>query len=404
MDSANTVSKTERPNLKIYFFSPFCLLRNTVNRIFDVRMCDAFAANVKEVTIVHPYTYMKDNLKRKKIIESYLISNRIYMRMQYTPLDEKTGKHIRGWMLLLSFTLSTLRIVIENAGNLKNTVIISRASLLLMPAIFLKKIFGNLMPLRTVLQIHEIKDSKASRWVYQNSSGLMPNTQTAKSVLIERENISQHKICVMNAPAFDYSKTDCSKQDARKKINFDLNIPLVVYTGKVGINVYELYYFIDTAKLLPQYHFLSVGGKKSIVDYFKNLCRERGINNITFIGFLSNALDVRYYQLAADVLVSYHTSRSHPVEFNYPQKIQEYISTKNPIVTPDHPATRDIINSGNAFFVQPDNPSSLAEGITEAMENKTLANQKANVAFEISKKITISNRADDFLNFISLLK
>lgn len=369
-----------------------------------MRMCDAFAGAGAKVVLTFPYFYMKENLKRDQLFEAYGCKHSFTLRMQPTPLTSKTRNTIRSFILFCAFTLSTFRILLGNMGSMKKVVLVSRETIPLMPVLLLKKLFGKLIPVRVVIQLHELKKGSMHRWVYRHCSGLMPNVPLAKKVLEERDHISPEKMLVMNAPMVDFAPDDISREEARKKINYTSRIPLVVYTGKVGMKVAELNYLIDAAALLPAYQFMFTGGRKEVVDHYNVICRERGIHNVSFTGFLPEARWVRYYQLAADVLVSYYNSKDHLTDYNYPQKIQEYISTHNPVVTPDFGATREIISDQNAFIVAPENVKALAEGIQSAVENKALAAQKAAAAYAVSRTTTFDYKIADFLRFFRTLK
>lgn len=369
-----------------------------------MRMCDAFAAHNIDVTVVFPYTYLKENLSLKNLHYNYDTKHPFAFRMQYVPLSEKTGPGLRSVILLISFFFSSLRIIISNIGNLNNTIIVSREILPVLPVLFLKKIFNRLIPIRVVPQLHEIKKEALKSWAYRQASGIMVNVPKAKADIVTSLKIGESKIHVMNAPMIDFSKTDCSKKEARIKINYHSNSPLVVYTGKISIHAKELIYILEAASILKEFTFMLTGGKEKNIQSLKKYCSKNNINNVLFTGFMNNLNEVRYYQLAADVLVSYYTSLDHPVEYNYPQKLQEYISTFNPVVTPDFEATRGVINNTNVFFVEPDNPAALADGIRLATENKALAKQKVERAFEASKTITYENKSVDFLIFLETIK
>ena len=369
-----------------------------------MRMCDAIQGAGTPVTLVFPYIYQKENLKKNQLFNAYNTKNRFGLRMLYTPLSIKTPSLLRNLILIVAFFLATLRIFFSNTSRLKSTLIISRDVIPLVPVIILKKIFGKMFPVKVVIQLHELKNKKLHRWVYRNCSGLMPNVPLAKKILMEKENIPAEKIIVMNAPMVDFVPADCTKEEARKKINYKDPQPLIVYTGKLGADVAEVEYILDAAQLLPEFRFILTGGKQKAVDHFQKMCEDRKLKNVTLTGFLPDVYSVRYYQLAADVLVSYYNTRDHLVDFNYPQKVQEYISTGNPVVTPDFKATREVINESNAFIVEPDNVKSLAEGIRLAIENKSLALQKAEAAFKVSRTLTFDARMKEFMNFFSLLK
>ncbi len=392
------------PKLKIYFFSPFCIKRNTTNRIFDMRMCDAIVGHGVPVTVVYSYLYMKENQPEKELFRAYGLDHTFNLRMQYTPLHEKTPSSLRFIVQLISFFISTLRIMLENVGRLNHTVIITREVAVAFPPLFIKKILGPLAPFKVIPHLDEVKNYKMKRWAYRHVNGILPVVSSVKQILMKEEGISEEKFCVMYAPVINFSKTDCSKEEARKKIKYDSSVPLIVYTGKIGRGNVELEYILETAKLLPQYNFMFTGGRDASVKYFREWCEKNQLGNTTFTGFFDNVSQVRYYQLAADVLVSYYNTKDHMVDFNYPQKLQEYISTKNPCVTPDFAATRDVITSENVFFVEPDNPIALAEGIKDAVQNKELAKKKAAAAFEASKKVTFESRTTEFLEFFSRLK
>ncbi|MFM7217727.1 MAG: glycosyltransferase, partial [Bacteroidota bacterium] len=158
-------------------------------------------------------------------------------------------------------------------------------------------------------------------------------------------------------------------------------------------------YIFEAASLCPDYIFLFTGGRTSAVSEVQKHCTLLGLKNVRFTGFMNDSTQVRYYQLAADVLVSYYTAKDHMVEYNYPQKINEYFTTGNPVVTPDFPATRDIVNNRNAIFVLPDNPTDLARGIRLAVEDRDSADKIARQALVDMKELTFEKRTAELLRF-----
>ena len=88
------------------------------------------------------------------------------------------------------------------------------------------------------------------------------------------------------------------------------------------------------------------------------------------------------------------------IEFNYPQKVNEYLSTRNPVVTPDFPATRDVLNDKNVLFVKPDNVDSLVGGIQTLVTNKGLATSIAEQAYRDVQNLSFDKRAAEFVSFI----
>jgi len=367
-----------------------------------MRLCDGLAGNGANIAIIHPYTYMKENISCKDIYKSYGVKERFSVRMLYTPLFELSGKYFTFSVLVTAFTITTLRIIAVNIGGVNNVIILSRDIKVVLPALILKKIFGRLFRVRIVLIVPEIRPGKLYHWAVRNVDGLCANVSSASDQLITKYNIKPENIFLLLAPVPDY-KNDISKAEARKIIGYNSSTPLIVYTGKVGLGVQELFYILDAAEILRDYHFMFTGGRQSAVEYFRKLCSERKLYNITFTGFFNNSTFVRNYQLAADVLVSYYTRADHTVEHSYPQKINEYMSTFNPVVTPNFAATRDVINENNAIFVEPENPVSLAQGIKKAIEDKEHSAKIAKQAYLDVQQLAFEKVTKRILQYLETL-
>jgi glycosyltransferase involved in cell wall biosynthesis len=390
---------SDKKVLDIYIFSPFCLLRPTTNRIFDMRLADGFAGHGERVTVVHPYVYMKDNIRKSEIPKSYGLKSIVFTSMLPTPLPEHPNSFLRLITMQAAFSIYSLWILMKSIFSRKEAVIFSRDPKLLFPVLSLKKIFGRLMRMKIIYMCAEVKDNFVLKFVLRNVNGVFAGVTSTVKAMQKLVPLPENKFMLALAPVPAFTN-DCSKEEARKIIGYNSTEPLIVYTGKLGPDVNELIYILEAARLLPEFRFMATGGRQAHVDYFRNSCAEKGISNVTFTGFFNDSTYVRYYQLAADVLISYYTSKDHLVEFNYPQKLNEYLSTRNPIVTPDFEATRDIINDRNVFFAQPDNPESLAAVIKNIVSNKESAAKISNQAFEDSKGLTFESKTRDLIDFI----
>ncbi|MEO8085346.1 MAG: glycosyltransferase family 4 protein [Bacteroidota bacterium] len=390
-------------DVDIYLFSPFCLLRPTTNRIFDMRLCDAFAGEHVDVTIIYPFTYMKENILKSEIPKSYGVRNVVKTRILLTPLREHSSRLWFMLVLVTGFSFSAFRIFVSKIFSRKETVIFSRDAKLLLSALLLKNIFGKLLKVKVIYICSEVKNSMLFRFVIRNADGIMAGVTATKNAIQEIVPVPPEKFILALAPIPAYDN-DCPKEEARRIIKYDNPKPLVVYTGKISPGLNELIYILAAAADLPEYQFLATGGKQSNVEHYRRYCEERNIGNVAFTGFFNDSTYVRYYQLAADVLVSYYNDKDHFVEYNYPQKLNEYLSTRNPIVTPDFPATQDIINETNVYFVDPDNPKALAAGIKKLIEDKELARKISDQAFLDSKKITFKGKVQEILRFTGSLK
>ena len=79
------------------------------------------------------------------------------------------------------------------------------------------------------------------------------------------------------------------------------------------------------------------------------------------------------------------------------------MAARRPIVTPDYPATRDILNESNAIFVKPENSASLAAGIKRAVGNSAEAEHVAEQAYQDVQEITFKKRTRVLINFLKAL-
>lgn len=362
-------------------------------------MSDSMAGNGAKVTIVYPFVYMKENITRKEIAASYGLKNNVSTRMQLTWMREHSGSLYSFIVMMIAFSCSVLRIGVSQLFSRKEAIIFSRDAKLLIPAILLRKVTGKLLKLKIVFMAAEVKDKPIYKWVVKNSNGVFAGVTTTRDAIMKIVPVPKEKFILSLAPVPVY-ESDPTKEVARMRINYHEKTPLIVYTGKLGMDVLELTYIIKAAKLLPKYKFLFTGGRDSAVTSVKEYCSSIGVANAIFTGFFNDSTVVRNYQLAADILVSYYTSKDHMVDFNYPQKINEYMSTGNPIVTPDFPATKDVLNQKNVHFVAPDNEAALADGIRFLVEHPDHAKKLSAQAMQDIKPLSFDSKTNELLNWI----
>jgi alpha-1,6-mannosyltransferase len=101
--------------------------------------------------------------------------------------------------------------------------------------------------------------------------------------------------------------------------------------------------------------------------------------------------------------VSYYTSAEHLTRYQLPNKTCEYMLAGSPIVTCDFPATRDVLNSGNAIFVSPEDGAALADGIRQAVENPGSSAALARRARADVTEMTYRRRAAQLAGFFRKL-
>ena len=146
--------------------------------------------------------------------------------------------------------------------------------------------------------------------------------------------------------------------EARRQIGLRSG-PIVMCTGHLyagrGADL-----FLALAKLIPQAHFVWVGGRPEDINTWKQRAQAESISNITFTGFIPNR-DLPLYQAAADILLMPYSrsimgssGTADSASVASPMKMFEYMAAGRAIVSADLPVIREVLNEGSAVFCKPD--------------------------------------------------
>ncbi len=391
-------------DIKIFYFTLYDILRIQTNQIGDVRLCEGFAENGCDVELIVPYVIRKDNLSKDEVLNYYHVSKPFKIRYLKTRFRDSTTMKLRVVIILPLITLKAISAVIKNRKRNTMVIFMSRNQKLLIPIMMLKKVFRLGRRFLTISWVHEVLPKRLTAWAYRNSDGVVGTNSAINEDLNHMIKIPAGKMAVsMNPITETQLKNTVDKHTAREKIGYNDKTPLIVYTGKLLKSQKEIEFILGAAKLLPGYNFLFTGGRPGVIEFYKEYCRENRLSNCIFTGYIPDYSQIRYYQFAADVLVSYYTLDEHLVRYNLPNKICEYMLTGNPIITPNFPALRDTLNEENAVFVEPENAHALAAKITEVLENKAKFKKIAEQAFNDVKEFTFKKRMKILVDFFMTL-
>lgn len=155
-------------------------------------------------------------------------------------------------------------------------------------------------------------------------------------------------------------------QEWREKLLLNERQSLVVYSGALyrfkGIDL-----LIEVARDLPKIQFVFVGGSQSQVQSYQQLAREKGVRNVTFLGYILHEQLPSLLQ-AADVLAHPHCS-GEAATFTSPLKFFEYMASGTPIVATKIPPLIEFKSSGAiAGWCEPDNPREFAQCLQQVLE------------------------------------
>ena len=169
-----------------------------------------------------------------------------------------------------------------------------------------------------------------------------------------------------------------------------------LYKGKGAELVLQL------AFRLPEFRFHIVGGTATDITKTHGVMLEDIPENVVFHGFLPPS-EVDRYRLAFDVLLApyqrtVHVSggeRTSIAKWMSPLKIFEYMAAGKPIVCSDLPVIREVLENGhNAMLCDPDNLDCWVAALPRLQRDRTLAKQISATALrEFTEKYTWQRRA-----------
>lgn len=106
----------------------------------------------------------------------------------------------------------------------------------------------------------------------------------------------------------------------------------------------------------------------------------------------------------ADVLVIPNTGKeANASRYTSPLKMFAYMASGKPIVASDVPALREVLSEETCFFVSPDNPESLVQGIQAALTKIEEARIRGNRSKEMAENYTWEKRAENIMTVLRLV-
>lgn len=196
-----------------------------------------------------------------------------------------------------------------------------------------------------------------------------------------------------------------SQKDCRVKLHLPADKNIVVYTGHLyawkGAHT-----LAEAAALLHETWDMGhgtaevylVGGTTEDIAMFRKHYRAP---NLHIVGWQEPRL-IPLWLRAADMLVL-PTSGKEPIGAQYtsPMKLFEYMASGTPIVASDLPSLREVLDESSAFFVRPDVPQALAEGIALAFNDDKHARRLAGLAEARAMEYSWENRARGIVRFMA---
>jgi len=378
--------KTSNEKLKIVYIANARIPTEKAHGIQIMKMCEAFAKNGAEVILILP--------KRRNPIKqdpfSYYNVEPIFKIKKLLTLD------ILFIDSPITFVLSTLFFSISTFFYLffkkRDFVVYTRGEIILSLTKFIKK--------RLFWETH-IKPSNINLYkgAIKGIEGIVVVTKYYKDLIIKEFNILPDKVlCSPDGVDLNIFDIVTEKGEARKKLGLPTDKKIIVYTGSLlkwkGVEtLVESAEFLNTDSLV-----YVVGDLKKDDSYY--LPPDNHSSNIKFVGLRPYG-EIPLWLKTADVLVLTGTEKNETSKYyTSPLKLFEYMTSKRPIVSPKLPSFMDILDDGNSFLVEADDPEKLANCIKFVLENKDQAYKVAEKAYSDSKNYSWDERARNIIKFI----
>ena len=187
--------------------------------------------------------------------------------------------------------------------------------------------------------------------------------------------------------------------DARRQLGLNPSGFYAMYCGHLydhrGIEE-----ILHAARILSNVNFVLVGGWEKDVQRRKE--EAAGLSNVTFTGFVPNAL-VPVYAAASNCILIPYSAKVPRVECMSPLKLFESMATGRPIIACDLSAIRQHLqHQFNALLIPPDCGNSLVLSIKKLLYNEVDGKILATQALHDVSPYTWTSRAEKILSFIQV--
>lgn len=352
-----------------------------------VKICEAFADNGYEVNIIAPRLWRKSDTD---IFQFYRVKNNFQIfkipciDLMFIGIFEKLTFILQS----VSFSIFLIPyVILKYRGNVKNFIFFSHD--------YIPLYFMTFLPVKIFYDIHHFPGGNFMyKRVMRKSFGFASQTNWKIRALSEKFFINPNKIVYWpNGTDIDEFKNYISKEKTRIELKIPQNNKIAMYTGQLfdwkGVDS-----LIKSIKILPKdFLIYIIGGSERDVNNCKNTITEASDNRIIFVPFQPHH-KIPLWLRAADVLVLPNTGKQKvSLYYTSPMKLFEYMASGTPIVATRIPSIEEVVASKNVFFAQPDNPTSIAEQIKEAVMNSKLASEKSKSAMKTVLSYTWRARA-----------
>lgn len=377
----------------LYYLSHGKFPSKKAHTIQMVQMCESFAKNGQQTTLVHP-SYYNGPVSFPQIKEFYGVEE----KFKFQTLPSLKGKNnipnlpTSGEVTTIFWLMSqTIRGKIDD-----NDIIYSRY---IAPTFAFCHIINNLPEKHQPTIVYEQHQFNSNHPLitssfYNHLDGIVCIAELLQNHLIDRYKTNPEKIFTAH-DGVDVSRYKKITTDlARKNLNLPLDEQIVIYTGHLYSNK-GVETLVEAADNIDASVYVVGGYEEDIARIEESVTVSE---NIKFTGFVEPSKIV-YYQCAADVLVA---TADPDAEYFSPLKLFEYMAAGKPIVATRIPAFEEVLaDKENCLYVRPNDSIDISNKINELLVKSQLRESIKQNNLENVKNFTWDHRAERILKFIS---
>lgn len=347
------------------------------------KMCEAFAENGLDVTLIHPHRRQENEALSKTNIFDYYGVHRVFRVRTLRNFDVVLLEgffptrlfaavfftHAMMWGLYAALVARRERADFYYTRDSQIAYWLVR--------------FG----LPTVYEAHVVPE-RAQRWLIRRmAEGLtlwlvVVVTSFIKDGVV-KIGVPPEKVAVLpDGVDLSLFQNLPGKEECRLRLGLPLDRPIVGYIGRFVTMDMEkgISELVQAMAQLPSLSsteplLLCVGGPMELVPLYLEMARKVGLaaHRLRFVDRVPN-LEVPYWIRACDVVTIPWPWTEFSAYFTSPLKLFEYMTAGVPIVSSDLPSIREVLrHEQNGWLVEPGSPQALAQGLLKLLEDRQLA-------------------------------
>jgi glycosyltransferase involved in cell wall biosynthesis len=374
------------------------------------KMCEAFAQNGIDVTLLHPHRYQADHAVQGRNVFDYYGIRPVFHVRTLPNLDVVRMERFfpTGTFMAAFFTHALLWGLYASlvARKEKAHLYYTRDSGV---AYWLLR-----LRLPTIHEAHAVPKRMRRTLLYRMAQHSALRLEVALTPFIKERFVGMgfpaEKVVVLpDSVDFSLFADLPSREECRRRLGLPQHQPVIGYVGRfqtLGMEkgIVEL---VQAMAHVPSVDgreplLLCVGGPMEAVPAYLDLARRYAVpeSRLQFVDRVPNR-EIPVWIRAFDISVAPFPNSEHYAYFMSPLKVFEYMAVGGPILATDLPSIREVLQHGKtAWLVMPGDPKGLAEGISRLLRDQPLSREIASRARQMAAKNTWEIRASTILSYL----